>query len=548
MTTRKRFSPFGLPFGGLLLICATGAFAQGNGAGCGGAGAIGGVGSGALGIGAEGIGAGSLGAGGGGAQGSGGRAFYMTPTLSACATLTNNVNLSATDKQADLIAQVAPGLQLGGRSGRIQGFLDYTLTALAYARSVDQSNLQNFLNARVSAEAVENWLFVDANASITQQYISPFGSQSPNPSLGNPNRTETSTLNVAPYLKGQIAGEVNYLGRAFYTYTNSGSSLASNSSAFGGILAFDATTRWSKLSWGLNLTYREVNFSDGTNNSDQLNFASLTYAITPYLNVTARANVETSNLVSADKQTTTGWGGGVRWNPSPRTNLIAELDQRAFGSSHLYSFEYRTPRTVWAISNRQGLSTGQNFGGQGSTGSAFDLLFAQFATVEPDPVARTQLVNAFIQANGINPNAALSAGYFPSQVTLERQQNASAALLGVRSTLIFNVFQTQARALTSNPVLGSDFDNGNVLRWRGFGVNWAYRLTPLSTVNLNTSQTKTTESIGGQQTNLWTVNAIWTQQLAARISLSLNANYTRFDSSTAPYNETGLQAAMNLAF
>ena len=253
-------------------------------------------------------------------------------------------------------------------------------------------------------------MWVDASASISQQYISPFGTQSSDPSLNNSNRTEVRTFSVAPYVRGQIAGEVDYTGRAFYTITDSGSSQAADSTVFGGILAFSATTRWSKLSWGLDLTYREVDFSDRRSEFDQLNIFSLNYAVIPELRVSARANSETSNLVSFDTETHYGYGGGLRWSPSPRTNLIIEYDTRIFGSSHLYSFDYRTPRTVWSISSFQGLSTGQTtagaFGGrQASSGSAFDLLFAQFATIEPDPVLRTQLVNNFMKANGINPNA-----------------------------------------------------------------------------------------------------------------------------------------------
>ena len=111
-----------------LAVSAGGALAQSNGAGC-----VGTVSIGSGGIGTGGIGSGGLG--GLGSAGSGdnsfdtastlareagdsrfsdstgaGRAFYMTPMLSVCATLTDNVNLSATDKQSDLILAASPGI------------------------------------------------------------------------------------------------------------------------------------------------------------------------------------------------------------------------------------------------------------------------------------------------------------------------------------------------------------------------------------------------------------------------------------------------------
>lgn len=476
------------------------------------------------------------------------RAFYVTPTLSAKAEVTNNLKLSATDKVSDLILTISPGLSLGGQSGRVKGFLDYRLDAIFYARNQQSSSFQNYLNARVNAEAVENWLFVDASASISQQYISPFGSQSTDNSLVNSNRTEVSTVNIAPYIRGQIAGNINYLGRVFYDFTSSGTSQAGDSQFWGGVLRLDSTTRWSRLSWSLDLTYREGHFEDRRNVFDQLNILSLNYAITPYLKVSARGNTEDSNISTFEAQKTNGWGWGLQWSPSPRTNLSLVQDQRFFGSSHVYSFDYRTPRTVWSISSTQGLSTGQNIGGRGTAGSPYDLLFAQFATIEPDPVARAQLVNNFLKSNGINPSASLNPGYLPSQVVEEERQQASVAMLGDRSTLVFNAYQTYSRNLNPLTNPDSNFANGNVLHWLGFGVNWAHRLTPTSSLNLGVTQQQTDESVGQQATNLRSVNAMWSTKLARRATASLNARYQSFSGTTNSYNEAALFATLSMTF
>jgi uncharacterized protein (PEP-CTERM system associated) len=537
MKTRFRASAASRPLCGLLALVAAGAAAQGMGSDLG------------IGYGPGGFLDSGSGRGGGGASssGSGGRAFYMVPTFSSTATLTNNVNLSATDKQSDLILGISPGIQIGGQTGRIRGFLDYSLTGSFYA-SDQSTTFRNSLNASVNAEAVPNWLFIDASARISQQGILPFGTQSIDPSLNNSNSTQVTTVNVAPYVQGQIAGQVNYQGRAFYTYTDSGTSQASNSATWGAALGFDSTTRWSQLSWGLDFTYREATFSDSRTEFDQLNIVSLNYAVTPELRVSVRGNSETTNLFSFESETTTGWGGGLRWAPSPRTNLFIEYDQRAFGNSHLYSFDYRTPRTVWAISNRQGLSNGQFNSGRGNASSPFDLLFAQFATVEPDPVARAQLVNNFLLANGIDPNASLNTGYLPSQVVLERRREASVAWLGMRSTMIFNVFQTQTQALQPellNP--DAELSGGNVITWLGGGANWSHRLTPTATLSLSGSGRRTSESIGVQETTVWSGVAMWTSQVALRTNVSLSARHT-VQSGTSSYNESALRATLNMTF
>lgn len=543
MKTRPRASAARRPLCGLLFVAAAGAGAQGLSGGMGSDLGLGyGNASGNL------HGAGARRSSAGSESDSGGRSFYMTPTLVVGTTLTNNVNLSATNKESDLILDVRPGIHLGGQSGRVRGYLDYTLGASLYARNQQTSTFRNYLRANVDAEVVPSWLFVDASASISQQFISPFGTQSPDSSLNNSNRTEVTTVNVAPYVQGQIAGEVNYIGRAFYTYTDSGTSLASNSTVWGALLGFDSTTRWSRLSWGLDFSYREAMFTDRRNEFDQLNVLSLNYAVTPELRLTVRGNVETSNLTTLDNETTSGWGGGLRWKPSPRTTFVAEYDKRVFGNSHLLSLDYRTPRTVWAISNRQGLSTGQFNNGRGSSTSAFDLLFAQFAKIEPDPVARAQLVNDFMRANGIDPNSSFNNGYLPNQVVLERRQEASVSWLGARDTVVLNIYQTQSESLQPG-VLNPDepLAGGNVLQWRGLTANWSHRLTPLATLSVNAIGRRTSETFGGQETTVWTGLAMWSYQLAQRSRLSLSARYTT-QSGTSSYNETALLALLNMSF
>ena len=478
-----------------------------------------------------------------------GQSYYLTPTLRTTLELTDNVNLSATNKQADLILAVTPGVRLGGQSGRVKGFLDFGLTASLSARGESSTRWFSALNGSVSAELVPNRAFIDANATISQQFINPFGALSPDQSLNNSNSTQVTTVTVAPRINGQIAGQVNYAGRAFYTYTDSGTSQASNSTVWGGLLGFNATTRWSKLSWGLDMSYREASFSNGRRDEfDQLNIFSLNYAVTPTLRVSARGNVETSNLASLDNQTTTGWGWGLRWNPSPRTNLVLQQDQRFFGSSYLASFDYRTPRTVWSISSVQGLSTGQFNGGRGFSGSAFDLLFAAFAQIEPDPIARAQLVYSFLEANGIDPNASLNTGYLPSQVTKERQDSASVALRGIRSTVIVNVYQTFRQGVfvaSLNP--DQDFANGNVIHWVGTGVTWSHRLSPRSSVTANLNYSQTSESLGTRDTNMWLARAIWNYQVAERATFSLAARRT-VQSGTTEYTVNSLLATLFINF
>jgi uncharacterized protein (PEP-CTERM system associated) len=485
-----------------------------------------------------------------GAGGAPARAFYLTPSISAGATLTDNVRLSETNPNSELILQVTPAIQIGGQSGRVRGFLDYAGTVSLYVKDQEDGSFSNRLNARVNAEAVENWLFIDAYANISQQFISPFGTQSTDPSLINENSTEVFTFGITPYVTGQVAGVVNYRASAYYSFTDSGTSAAPDSGTWGADLNVDGSTRFPRLGWGISSSYREYDFSNSEDTTtDLFTVASLNYAVTPYLRLSARANTETSNVLNQQKQTTSGWGWGVNWSPSPRTNLSMTNDERFYGRSWNYAFDYRTPRTVWRLSSSQGLSTGAYSGGRGNPGSPFDLLFAQFARIEPDPALRSQLVNNFMQANGIDPNASLNVGYLPTEITEERRQEASVAYVGNRSTLTFSAYQTYSRSLATAVLApDDDFANGNILRWRGFGVDWAHRLTPLSSINLRVDQTRTTESLSERETERWTAEVEWSSQLKPRVDASVRARRTIFSSPTSPYHESALIADFRMTF
>jgi uncharacterized protein (PEP-CTERM system associated) len=484
-----------------------------------------------------------------GSTSGGGRGFYITPSVGVQATLTDNVNLSATNKQSDLIVSITPSIQLGGQLGSLKGYLSYGFTASAYASGGTNISTQNSLDAQLSKEVIDNWLFVDASARISQQYIDPFGTQSSDATLTNSNRTETTTLGISPYIRGQLVGVVNYQARADYSQTNSGTSEASNSSTLLGNVHFDATTRWTRLGWLVDYLYRQDSFSLGRTTTAQIVLGQLSFAVTPEFRVSLRANSESNNIITLQTQTYNGWGWGLDWNPSPRTHLFLTEDQRFFGSSHVYGLDYRTPRSVWRISSTQSLSTGQTNTGRGNPASAYDLLFAAFATVQPDPVLRAQLVNAFLQSNGIDPNASVGSSYLPSQIQEELRQDASVALLGIRSTVIFNVYQTYSRNLgvLSNP--DNDFARGNLTRWRGLGVGWSHRLTPQSTVSLNASAGRTSSESSNQESTHWDLNGIWSASVGRRATASITVRHQQFTSSAASsYNESAVIGNLSMTF
>jgi uncharacterized protein (PEP-CTERM system associated) len=167
--------------------------------------------------------------------------------------------------------------------------------------------------------------------------------------------------------------------------------------------------------------------------------------LNPQLRVSLIAGVESSNLSTLDKETHSTPGAGIDWYPTERTKLSGQYEKRFFGSSHSLIFEHRTPRTAWRFRDVEDIVTGFGQPVAGQAGTAYNLFFSQFASIQPDPVLRAALVDEFLRVRGIAPTAQLFSGSLAQAPTRQRRQDLSFALLGIRDTITFAGVPDQRR-------------------------------------------------------------------------------------------------------
>nr|MCU0966252.1 TIGR03016 family PEP-CTERM system-associated outer membrane protein [Burkholderiaceae bacterium] len=91
----------------------------------------------------------------------------ITPTFEATQEFTDNLRLSATDRKAEAITTVTPGIRISSWSGPLQGSLDLGLSGILYASDPSASTLtfdnQTGLSASFNFEVVEQHVFIDAS-------------------------------------------------------------------------------------------------------------------------------------------------------------------------------------------------------------------------------------------------------------------------------------------------------------------------------------------------------------------------------------------------
>ncbi|MES2960125.1 MAG: TIGR03016 family PEP-CTERM system-associated outer membrane protein [Pseudomonadota bacterium] len=474
-------------------------------------------------------------------------ALSVVPRAGVTLTATDN-NRSSGSGEADLITRLSAGVQVRKTAGRVQGALDYTLSGLLYARDADESNFQNELNAFGTAEFVDNWVYLDASANVSRQLISAFGSQSSDSSLDNSNQAEVATYSLSPYVRGRLGSLADYEARLSHAATRTDASGSSDSTINGGSLLLRGGNPLTLFSWSVTGSRTSYDFSEGRRTEEDRVRGVLTLALNSQLSVSAIGGREANNFTDLDKQSRSTSGFGISWRPTARTRFTAEGERRFFGTAHAASFEHRTPRSAIRFSSSRNVGSGLQRLASRSLGTAFDLFFLQFASVEPDPVAREQIVNDFLQANGISPTAVIASDFLASAVTVDRRQELSYTLLGVRDTITLLASVTDRRRLDTVAVVDDDFNNSRDIKQRGYDIGWARRLTPRSTFNLGLSQSKTTGDLSALATDLRTLRASWSSRLDKKTTVSLGARHSKFDSESNPYTENAVVGTLSTTF
>ncbi len=470
--------------------------------------------------------------------------FSVVPRVSLTETWTDNARLTSA-KQSEQITEVSPGLRADFNHARLKGFFDYALSGLSYAQSSSTSRSANALSSNLKLEAVDNTFFVDATGSISQQAVSAFGTQSVSSTSVNANNTEVSTYSVSPYVQGRIGNTANYLARYSRSVTNNGVADSASSQASVG---FKGGSSFKSLGWSADANRQELSYSAGRTTTNDTLTVGLNYAITPQISVSAQGGSESNNFTSLDTQTNALSGVGFNWSPLNATRVSATTLHHSYGDTYQLSLDHRTGRTVWRYANSKSVTQTPNQQGTASLGTAYDLYFAQFASIQPDPVARAQLVNAYLQSYGIAPSTAVLAGFSASSLTMQRQQQLSFALLGVRDSITVIASQTDSNRLDALTLAVDDFSTASAIRQQSLSVNFAHRLSPDYSLSLLVSQVATTGSLSAQSNTLNSLNLSLAGKVGRKSTMTLGLRQVQSDGALTSYSETAVTGAFQLQF
>lgn len=478
--------------------------------------------------------------------GAGQRQVVIEPSLSLTQTLSDNPELRAVDVQSDSITRLTLGLGLRANGGPVRGRLDYALSSLVQARNSARNAWQNQLSAALETDFLDKRAQLEASASIGRSAISAFGAQPDGSANTGANTTEQRSLRLVPSLRGPLGPNLRYTATASLQANDAKDNTVGDSSTAALSLHVEPV-RLGRLSWSVDASHTTSDFKAGRSTDGDRVFASLQARLEELdLRLNANAGVELSNLASADRRRYSTWGLGAEWVPSARTRVAADYGERFFGRSHNVTVEHRTPLTVWRFTDSRSLSLG---GGGGTLrGTAYDLYFAQFASAEPDPVKRADLVNGFLRLNGIDPQASLNLDFLRSAPTLQDRQELSVAWRGMRSTAMLSFTRSGTHRLDDGGPVAGDLAASSTVDLRGVAVNLTHRLTPQSVLDLSVSQQQGRGQLASQDSWQRQYTVQYTLRPAIKSNLIVGLRHGQYERPGLSYTENAVYATYGIRF
>lgn len=478
--------------------------------------------------------------------------WRITPRIAVNETLTNNLFLTSQNRTSDLVTGITPGISIEGQGARASLRLNYGLTQNLYARESSQNNLQNALNATGTLEAIEDWFFVDASGTISQQYISAFGPTSPSDANINNNQTETAYYSISPYIRGRFLSSTEYLLRYTASTTRADSSRVSNTTTNQWLGRINGNTRWGPLSWSLDASSNSVDYDLGRDRDDTRYQLTLSYRLTPQFQFSLIAGRETNNLVSLEDETYSDSGYGFIWTPSPRTKLDARMTRRFFGNGYVVAFSHRMPRSLLSYTASRDVSYQPAGVGNTGQGSNYDAYYAIIAASNPGlaPEAIRAQVDQVLQGRGVPADGTVVNGFLTNRPSLQKLQQVSYALLGARNTLTFSATESQQQPLGVVSGLTDDYSLANEVTQRGFGVIWGHQLTGHSSLSLSLNEQRSlAKGTNAVDTKTQGAYLLFSTRLSPKTQANIGARHVISDGRVnADYTESALTGALSHSF
>lgn len=476
--------------------------------------------------------------------------WTVTPSLQLRAAYTDNARLLPSARARDeYSAGVTPAIAVRGDSARLKLSLDYALSRQIYTASADR--LDHQLAANASGELVEDWLFMDARASISRQNISAFGPQLGDPLQSGGNTTTVRAARFSPYLRRHVRGIATAELRYARETVDSG----------GGLLGIDTDQLLLRLvgdnggrgwNWDASADRRHIDDRAAPPVTRSNAALGLRFPLWERLSLFGSGGYEKFDYDSLTSQPAGRfWNAGLNWTPSPRTSVSASVGQRYFGDTYALNARYRMRSTYWQLSYSEDVST----------------TYAKFLSLQPDEVGnflyqlwedeipdqreRIRVINLFLRLSQMmGPDA--NVNYFSHRYFLNKQWNWSMTTIWPRHSLAVALNATgrtaQSTSSVDSPLLApGELTLDERTRQSALTAGWSWRMAPRSNLNMAVGHKLARSLSSGRRDRNDTLTLGLSRVLQPKVSASVNLRHSRHHSNFGgDYRENGVSASLTI--
>lgn len=476
--------------------------------------------------------------------------WTFTPSLNVNETYTDNVNLQpkATAK-SDFVTQVTPSIGFSAKGPNLIVNGDYGLQEIYYGNHNAGSSLSNLLHADAKAKFIDNLLFLDSAASVTQQNISAFGAQPLDNTNGNGNRTSVRTTHVSPYLARTFGSDATAELRYARDSVSASSGGLSNSHTDTVSFKADSGPAFRALGWGLQYSDQTTRYASQSNVELQNIQGRLTYLLAPRFRLVGTVGYDRNDYAALTTSSSGySWTTGFEWKYSQRTSLNAAFGHKYYGNTFSLAAATRSRIANWMLSYAEDVTTTPaQFSLPTSVDTAAFLSQLLSASIT-DPTARAAAVAKLIQDGNLPSTLTSAVNSFTNTVFLQKQLQGSVLLSSAKTTLLLSIFDTRREPL-SNTGLGTLVGPANDKTEQiGASAVLSRRLTELTRGNASLVATRVKSLTSGRIDNTQTLRVGVTKQLSPKLrgTVELRRNQGQSNQADVSYRENAISAYLNM--
>jgi uncharacterized protein (PEP-CTERM system associated) len=236
----------------------------------------------------------------------------------------------------------------------------------------------------------------------------------------------------------------------------------------------------------------------------------------------------------------------MSWRPNDRINLEGYWEDRVFGNSWQFAFNYRRPQTALnVVSSRLLSNTPQQFATFPGLSSLASVLNSALATRIPDPIERQRAVIDLLSRTQLPAELLVPTIIYSENFSIQELNAATFAYYGQLHTLAFTVYQTVTEYSSG---ISAALPFNNKTKENGTELTFNRQLTPVMSTTATASWRYTENLLDtSQHTTQTQLQLDVSRTLGRRTNGTIGARY-QWISSTVTNDATEAAVYFTLSY